>query len=276
MRIIRLGRIILIILTMVVGWFLISKGQKGDNRDFKLGVAADDGLALISVSWERRMVNIMLVDKDREVWIPEGLGWYKSSKVKKLLLQEDKWETFDKVLFYNYGFVADRIIGLERVSDWDNFRLLIKEMGVTGWIKYKLNSSQMVTKEEKVDLETSEEALDEIMIRDFSDSSLMTDETRLRVINLTEEDGLAGFIGKNLERAGISVVGIENARGEDVKSCFWLFKEKPGNGLSAEIVRRMLGCEESQDKNLSESEWELYLGADWARVVKYSSYVRSF
>lgn len=276
MRIARILIIILVIIVIVGIWFLGSSKHKGGGSDFKLGIGADDGLALVSISWERRMINILLVDKDREVWIPEGLGWYKSSKVKKLLLLENKWEMFDKVLFYNYGFVTDKTVELERVNDWGNNRVLIKEMGLIDWIKFKLNSGQVVSKEEKIDNETAEEGLDEIMIRDFSDSSLVTDETRIRVINQTEEDGLAGFIGDKLEKAGMSVVGIENARGENVNTCLWSYQKKPGKMTSAVIMRRMLGCEEKEDKNLSESEWELYLGEDWAKMIKYSSYVRSF
>lgn len=276
MRIARILIIILVIIVIVGIWFLGSSKHKGGGSDFKLGIGADDGLALVSISWERRMINILLVDKDREVWIPEGLGWYKSSKVKKLLLLENKWEMFDKVLFYNYGFVTDKTVELERINDWGNNRVLIKEMGLIDWIKFKLNSGQMVSKEEKIDNETAEEGLDEIMIRDFSDSSLVTDETRIRVINQTEEDGLAGFIGNKLEKAGMSVVGIENARGENVNTCLWSYQKKPGKMTSAVIMRRMLGCEEKEDKNLSESEWELYLGEDWAKMIKYSSYVRSF
>lgn len=276
MRIARILIIILVIIVIVGIWFLGSSKHKGGGSDFKLGIGADDGLALVSISWERRMVNILLVNKDREVWIPQGLGWYKSGKVKKLLLLEDKWKMFDRVLFYNYGFVADRVVELERVNDWGNDKVLIKEMGLINWIKFKLNSGQIVSKEEKVDSETAEEMLDEIMMRDFSDSSLVTDETRIRVINQTEEDGLAGFIGNKLERAGMSVVGIENARGENTKTCLWSYQKKPGKIISADIIRRMLGCEEKEDKNLSESEWELYLREDWAKMIKYSSYVRSF
>lgn len=275
----KIARILIIILvtTVISGiWFLGGDKHKGKGSDFKMGIGSDDGMALVSISWERRMVNILLVDKDREVWIPEGLGWYKSGKVKKLLLLENKWNLFEKLLFYNFGFIADRAIELDRVNDRISDRVLIKEMGLINWIKFKLNSNQMISKEEKVDAETTEEMIDEIMIRDFSDSSLVTDETRIRVINQTEEDGLAGFIGNRLERAGMSVVGIENARGENIKACLWTYQKKPGEIISADIMRRMLGCEEKEDKNLNESEWELYLGEDWAKMIKYSSYVRSF
>ena len=268
--------VILVIIVITGIWFLGGSKQKGGGSDFKMGVGADDGLALISISWERRMVNIMLVDKDREVWIPEGLGWYKSSKIKKLLLLENKWNMLDKLIFYNFGFVTDKTVGLEKMNDWSNDRVLIKEMGLINWIKFKLNSGQMVSKEETINNETTEEGLNETMIRDFSDSSLVTDETRIRVVNQTEEDGLAGFIGDKLEKAGMSVVGIENARGENVKNCLWSYQKKPEKVMPADIMRRMLGCEEKEDKNLTESEWELYLGEDWAKMIKYSSYVRAF
>lgn len=276
MRVIRYLVVILIMFFIASIWFIMSSYQRERRSDFKLGVAADDGLALISVSWERQMVNILLIEKTTEVWIPGGLGWYVSGKVKKLLDLEKKWEMLGKVLFFNYGFVADKTIKLERVSGWDKGEVLLKEMGLLKWIKFKLNLGQMVRKVEIVDNEMSEETLDEIMVRDFSDSSLANDETKIEVINQTKEDGLAGFIGNKLERVGMLVVGIENAKEESARGCLWVYPKQPEKFLSSEIMRNMFGCEEKEDENLNRSEWELYLGEDWAKMIKYSSYVRSF
>jgi len=252
---------VVLLLGLVVGLVLLGIKVKfrREGRDWKLAVVSDEGLAMISISKDREMLNVLNIDPTMPVWIPEGFGWYSGNKVKKLLNQERRWDLAKKIFFYNFGLVSDELVISDGMGDWRDWRY--------GW-KYKLLARNLVEKEET-------EVSDEGMVRDFSDSSLINDETRIVVINETEEDGLAGFVAKSLERSGLSVVGIENSRGGKSEGCLWLYNRPPERVYAAEIMRKMLNCEEKVDDGLAESEWELYLGEDWAKMINYSSYVGS-
>lgn len=46
------------------------------STDFRMAIAADDGLWLVSISPERKMTNVVKIDSETKIWIPGGLGWY--------------------------------------------------------------------------------------------------------------------------------------------------------------------------------------------------------
>jgi len=70
------------------------------KTDMRIGMVDDKGLRIVNISPERKMISILKVDGKATVWIPEGLGWYRSDKVRGILIQEDKKELLNKLLIY--------------------------------------------------------------------------------------------------------------------------------------------------------------------------------
>ena len=80
--------LILFFLVIIVVSSLKRKGEEGS--DYKIGILGDDGLAMVSVSKGRQMINYLSLSDEAQVWIPEGMGWYRNQVLKKILLQERK------------------------------------------------------------------------------------------------------------------------------------------------------------------------------------------
>jgi hypothetical protein len=122
------------ILILVVGlvFFLNKKSIKGE--DYKIAILADDGVAMVSFSPERKMINILKLDRKSKLWIPGGLGWYRNEVVKGLLTQEKQLNKVDDLFFYNFGFKADKILILSKIDDWKN-----KRVNSPGGINVKYN-----------------------------------------------------------------------------------------------------------------------------------------
>ena len=114
-----LGLMVLVVLLTSV---IFSKGFKKNEEgsDFRIGIVADDGIALVSFSKERQMINVLKTQSESQVWIPKGMGWYRSEVVKKILQQEKKENLIGEMLFYNFGFTTDKIVVVKKIDDWKN------------------------------------------------------------------------------------------------------------------------------------------------------------
>lgn len=51
------------------------------------------------------MISELRVEDEVPVWVPEGMGWYRSDKIRRLLTQEKKEALMPKLVFYNFGVV---------------------------------------------------------------------------------------------------------------------------------------------------------------------------
>ncbi|MCX6726322.1 MAG: hypothetical protein NTY75_00695 [Candidatus Shapirobacteria bacterium] len=102
----------LIILILIIGLLVvvIKIPKNSQFLDLRLAVVTDNGISMINVSPERRMINLVEVSGEREVWIPGGLGWYRSDRIKKLLEQEKKTDKVSQILFLNYGFNPEGVL----------------------------------------------------------------------------------------------------------------------------------------------------------------------
>lgn len=254
-----------VIILLLIGFgvvFSLTNKEKEKGSDKKIAVLADDGIAIVSISSERKMINTLVISPDVQVWIPEGLGWYRSSAVKKILQQERKINLFDKILFYNLGFVADKTIVLKKIDDWKR----------KFWWEYFWNSGKMILKEEiiKKDIREEGDLLDEVMVRDFSENKLVNEDIRLSVINTTNNDGLADFMAKNLERLGFSVISVGGGTNND--GCQIVYGDKVKETFSWKILKELIDCPQKEDLSLNEGEVELYFDEKFASVIKYSSY----
>lgn len=259
---------------LAVCFFLIGKDKK---KDLKIGIVSDNEIGAVSISRERKMVNVLKVNGGMQFWIPKGLGWYKVSKIKKILDQEKKKEMIFDIFFYNLGFVPDKILFLNNVNDWKKDYIFLSNFGIRNWLNFKFNQEGMIVNEEilKGDyVNKNDFFLNETMMRDFADNRIVNDETRLTIINTTTESGFANFIGNCLERAGFSVVSTENSS-NDVGGCLIKFGKNLEKSYVLNALNKILGCDKKEDKNLDDLEIELYLGSDFAKMLKYSN-VRTF
>ncbi len=247
------------------------------KNDLKLGVISKDRLALVSVSSERKMINVMKLDGKVMVWIPKGLSWYQADRVERLLgLEKDGDELARLLFFYNFGFISDKIVYLEEVDDWRNDKVLLEEIGLINWVRFRRMSGEMLYKEENVTENLADEAilLDEVMMRDFADNRVLKGDLRINTMNTTEISGLANFLATKLEWAGFSVIGVDNVEAE-VKNCLMVKGENSENEYSLKVLESILGCQVSESKG-GQHETELYFGEGFAEMLKYSSYVRTF
>lgn len=268
-----LGLLVLFLLLFLILLSFALHRDKDEKIDHKLGILANDGMALVSISKDRKMINVLNLDKETEVWIPGGMSWYKNTKVKNILEQEKKITLAKDVFWYNFGFFVDKVLILESVDDWrDNF-VLIKNLGPFNWIWYKFNYGKMLLNPAKIvgKLDEKHSTLDEIMVRDFSESKLNYEELRLSVFNCTNQSGMAAFISKRLEWSGFSVISADN-NDEKIEKCLVIYGNKTDLSYGFRMVNKLFDCDKKYNENLNENELELYFGDSLASMIKYSSY----
>lgn len=262
-----------ILFLVAVAFFWVSEKEKKEGLkggDLKLGVLTEEGLEMISISTERKIISVLKVDGEMQLWISDGLGWYKANKIKKILSQEKKKNLPLNIFFYNFGFIPDKILFLENFDDWKT----IGNLGIKDWLIFKFNQENMIVNEESLKgnfIDEKESLLDEIMMMNFADSRLVNEESRLSIINTTDQTGLADFIGDRLGWNGFSVVSVETSSGKTNK-CLLVFGSKFKQSFSFRILDYLYGCEKKEENALNEDEAELYLGEELVQMLKYSSY----
>lgn len=270
--------LVLIILSSLFILVLVVKGIFGVNKtnnglDFKFGVINKDGLELVSISNERKMINDLIVNGEVKVWSANEGKWIESRDLWNMSKNDDK--VLKNIFWYNFGFNADKILVFEEKEQWKNDFNLVKIIGVKNWIKYRLNSDQMLFKKENIDknLKEKESFLDEVMSRDFADSKLVNEETRLSVFNTTSEEGLANFISKRLEWSGFLVIGSSTSE-EKVDKCLILYGDEVEASFGWQVINKVFDCEKKYDGGLNKGEMELYFGDNFAAMIKYSEYIK--
>lgn len=255
---------VLILFVIIVVVFL--KKSQADGEDFKLAILANDGVALVSFSPERKMINILKIDKEARLWVPGGLGWYRNEVIKGLLTQEKQLDKVDDLFFYNFGFKADKILILSKIDDWKK----------RYWLKYGWWSNKMLLKEEtlKRDIKDEENLLDELMVRDFAETKVVKEDLKLSVFNLTNISGLANFMARRLEWMGFSVISTETLIDDyDIDNCLIKYKLDIKKSLGWEMIDTLMNnCKKEYDFNLNDGEMELYFGNNFSSVIKYPSY----
>lgn len=267
--------LLLILTVLFLVSFLKNTKNKNESLDYKMGIIASDGIGLVSISSERKMINVLSLGTEVDVWIPQGISWLNNTKIKDVLGQESKSDLLKNIFWYNFGFLTDKIIFLDSVNDWKKDSILIDNLGFINWFKYRINYDRMFLKKEQVNgrLEENELLLSEIMVRDFSETRLNNEELRLSIFNNTNESGLANFITKRLEWSGFSVVSTEN-NGEKINKCLIVYGDKVEENYGWKMINEIFDCDKKHDQTLNENELELYFGDNWASMIKYSSYLK--
>ena len=252
--------LIFILAVMIVISLVRKRPENGS--DYRIGILADDGVSMITISPERQMINFLRLEPDSQVWIPKGMGWYRNEVIKKILSQEKKTDLMKEILFYNFGFVADKVVVLNKTDDWQ---------GKFWWRLVKNNDLIKKTEKLKGDVDKNEAFLDKIMVRDFAETKIIGDDLKLSVINSGKSDGLANFITEKLERAGFSVVSVTSGE-ENLNKCRISYGNGVDQTFSWKIIKELFDCDLSEDSSLNEGEVEIYLDENWAQMIKYSSY----
>lgn len=264
----------MVFLGLLFKWIWQSRAITG--KDLKLGLLLDDGVGLVSISWDRRMVNSLKVAPEVHVWIPGGLGWYQADRVARVLKQEGQPEDEKNIFFYNFGFNPDVVLRLSDFDDWDKDLLLISKIGWWDYFRFKNALSTMIFKDEELETEISEASwLERIWARDFADSGLLSDDVRVTVINTTDESGLANFVASRLEWSGVTVVGLLNDE-VVVENCEIRLGSGVEDSLVLNLISNYFDCQVKDGLYLADGEIELYLGESFSQMIKYLSYVRSF
>ncbi len=238
-----------------------TRGETG--RDIKLGVVADEGLGLVSISKDRQMISQMKIMGENEVWIPGGLGWYRAEVVKKILSQEKKLGWAKNIFIYSLGFYPDKIVWTEKIDDWKS----------RYWWQM-LKNNNLLNKNENLSggIEENEIYLDQVMPRDFAETKIVNENIKLSVINISRVNGLAGFVTKRLERLGFSVISVETEESERTDKCEILYGSGAGESYSLAVMGKMFDCNQKEDESLNENEIEIYLTDSFSTVINYPSY----
>ena len=266
--------IFLIVVVVLAAWWKF--GAEAGEGDYKLGVVGKEGIEIVSISFDRRMVNSLELRGETEVWVPGGLNWYGVDKIKKLLEQEERPDLAKEIFYYNLGFLADKVVFLDNF-EWNKISVLVPNLGFWAWVKFAYWQDQMLFKEEKLegDLLERQWILDEIMVRDFGDSKLLNQDLRLTVFNTTEHEGLAGFVASRLSWAGFSVMGVGGDT-EGVVDCLLAYGPRSSQSYGWEVLTDIFDCEQVKDEALTDYEVEVYIGQGFGQMINYSGYVGAF
>lgn len=263
---------IILIFGVILFFFLILR--KGWRRsDFKLGIITSDRVALLSISSSRGMINLLTINPEVEVWLPKGMGWYPSNKIKKIYDDNKNTDLMKEMFSYNFGFIPEKIAVFSEVNDWRDWDL-IKYLGIVDWFRYIVEQDNWLYKTEVINrsLSLEKENLDEILPRDFADSELQRGEIKIAVANATEENGLGSFVADRLNWMGFNVVSVESEAKKD--SCEIMVKTTT-NELTkkyTDILAEMYKCSLVSNASLLPDEAVLYLGQNYASMIKYSNY----
>ncbi len=255
-----LGILVILILMVIVA---MNRSEKERGRDIKLGVLSDEGLGVVSISRDRQMISQMKIVGESQVWIPEGLGWYRAEVIKKMLLQENKLELVKKIFIYGLGFYPDEIILTQNIDGWKS----------RYWWQM-LKNNNLLNKNESLpgDVNESEMYLDQVMLRDFAETNIVNEDIKLGVVNVSQVNGLAGFITRVLERLGFSVVSITTEEIELVDKCQILYGKETTESYSLAVIREVFDCDLREDFSLNGNEIEIYLTDNFSRMINYPSY----
>jgi hypothetical protein len=268
--------VIIGLLVVVIGGVVVKSNYKLTDNDFRMAVVDENGLTLRSVSVQRKMVNELVIDKGVEVWIPNGMGWYQSDKIKRILDQEKKQNLASDIFFYNFGFIPDIVI-FNNNGGWETNWQVIKKWGWMNYLQYRMIGSKIMIKKESVkeDLIKSNDYLNEIIPRDLADSRLLREDLRISVYNLGQSDGLASFMSRILEWSGFTVVGIDNLP-ENVDICLISYGEETENTFGFKtLIDKFNMCKIEKNMSLGKGEMELYFGDKYSQMLNYQSYLQA-
>ncbi|MFA7300892.1 MAG: LytR C-terminal domain-containing protein [Candidatus Shapirobacteria bacterium] len=252
-------RILLLLLIVGVGFWMYKYSWNGDD----MSILSIDGekVELVNISPDRGMINSYEV-KNVDLWIPNGMGWYPSSRLG-LIIKNDV-EMAAKISFFNFGFWPKKVV---LHGGWNNNKYLWSILGPVGFARYRLSADEWLWKNEILKIDN----LGELIPRDMSDNRLMQTDVKITIVNSSGKNGFGNMIADRLEWWGLVVTSVQTRDLE--RSCQVYFDYK---GKEKEIIVKLadiLGCNKVNRSGLP----EIVLGTDLEEMLKYSqTYVRSF
>ena len=270
-------------LVIIIG-FLMFGGVIGNQdvflkKDFRILVVAEDGIGLVSVSDSRGMTNVLKVKGDVMVWVPGGYSWYRADKIKQLLTIEKIKDKAVIIGFFNFGFLTKKVIFCDSIENWEDWQNLGKSIGYVPGTYLKMRMSNLFFDEYEVGGQTDADSwMGQVLTREFSSSTLIEEDIKVSIFNGSSINQLATFLADRLNWAGMRVITIADY-GEDTEC-----RLNYGAGMEKsqtwqyllDIFDKNSGCEFVMDENVLESEVEIVLDEEWAQMINYDSYVRSF
>lgn len=253
-------------------WLLMAHGRT--NADLKIVSFGDWGMELVNISIQRRLVSISQLPADFQLWVPGGYGWYEAGRIGKLLAVAGEDERLvSRILFFNFGLVADRVAAGDGPGEWRKRRVWMEMANLGWWWNWELSRGTMLEKNELLG-----EFFGERMEREYANIDwLSLGNSRWVVVNRSGMAGLAAMVSQRLEWSGVWVSGVANDAETNtnckIKRAAKLIK------IDEEIVdsiNKILGCDVEiiDDENMTEVVVEL--GGGWGQMIKYDNYVRSF
>jgi hypothetical protein len=215
----------------------------------------------------------MVTEPEVKLWIPGGMGWYSSNKIEKITEMEKAPDLVNNIFYYNFGFIPDKVAYFNSIDEWRNWES-IKYWGVVEWLRYKFFEEEWLYKSEDItsDLASENDKLDEILPRDFADSDLLSAELKISVSNASGKNVLGSFVADRLSWMGLEVMEVNSA--DLTANCEIMVKNSPDKITSkyAEILAKIFKCSQISNNSLLDKEILLYLGQNYASMIKYDSY----
>lgn len=267
-------------LLLLVGLVLLgeseARGWWNGKDDYRLAVFSPEKIILVSISPQRGLVNELTVGEGINLWIPEGLGWYQTNRIDRLLTQEDKWGLAAKVAFYNYGFWPQQVVVTDQADNWDSWMLLAKNTGIINAIHLKLVLNSLLYRNDDISSDPDKDTtLDEWLVRDYADTNWLDNESKITIINASDDRGVADWLARRLTWMGLSVVDTESGEGQT--DCRIRVANDQSPKPAVAFLKTVLnGCTEEASEQLNPDEVEVVVGKNWVKMLQYSSYVRTF
>ncbi len=266
-------KILIALVIFISLFFVIKKGFREEDR--VVGVVSPEGVGVVSISPLRGMVNLLKVASEVELWFPGGMGWYPANKVEKIFDQGKEEDLVRKMFFYNFGIYPEKILVLSKVEAWRSsglWRFLGPSESFRFW--WQQNNWLFKTEVINTNLLVKKEELDDILPRDFALGELQQKGLKVSVKNSSGENALGAFVADRLNWQGYNVVAVEN---ETIKEGCEVVAQ--GNKLTenyADFLAKMFGCSRVTNPTLLLEELTINPGKNYASMIKYNSYVRSF
>ncbi len=270
-----LGVLVLLMAAVLVGDG-VSHGWWNGRDDRRILVVSPESMALLTISPRRGIVNELVIHKTVKLWIPGGLGWYQTDRIYRLLVQEKKTEMLSQLAFYNFGFLPNEVIMRETVDGWDGWKSLLESSGILNGIRLKIMVDGLLVKDSQLTSDMSPtNPIVSSLARDFADTQLLNDESRLTIINASGEDGVAEWLSLRLGWAGMTVIETQT---QDIQpDCQLVVTSEKENGVTMTWLKdQYAGCQVVYDPTVISGEIELVIGEKLTKMLEYRNYVRSF
>lgn len=270
-------KLVIVILIMVVVYKGIDlwKWYQGDVR---LAIVGQNGVKLVAISPLRGMTNLLEVSGQTMMWMGPSYSWYRADRLA-MIKKEIGGDNKVKELFWmNFGFWPDLICEVDDISNWDDWSNLQKCLGIIEAmaVRYKMTGLFV----NQTDHQDGLDGVGEIISSEFADNYIAEEGLRVSVFNNSDIDGLANFMANRLSWSGFNVVEVGGWYGSNKDGCQVIWSAENRQLMAKELIKLLFdnwpNCTYKIDEAMENDVVEIVLDEDWAKVINYNSYVRTF